>query len=94
MNQSTIIANADKDTVADAIVPVKDNGFCKLVNDVIGWRVGLGDAITQLDYIDFSTPRTTEELVSVTLAVNEAFESFGMSHRVYRHMGVIAPSVV
>jgi hypothetical protein len=67
--------------------------FCAMVNEIINWRHALGDAITQQDYIDFSVPKTEEELEFITNEVNDSFASFNMDLRVAAENGVLVPRV-
>jgi len=67
--------------------------FCQVVNSVLAWRGALADNITDRDYVDFTVPRTTEEMANIVLAVNDTFASVGADMRVNHENGVIIPTV-
>lgn len=75
----------------DKPAPFKDE--CELINGIIAWRTSLGDCINDTDYLDFSIPRTKEEMEYLCSAVNNTFKSFGSKMRVVDHQGTISPAV-
>lgn len=66
---------------------------CQTVNDILLWRQSIGDVIQKDDYLDFSIPRTVEELANLCLVVNTTFASVGSAMRIDNHQGVIIPTV-
>ena len=89
MNNNVIPINGGSDFMAEPIIRYDE---CKLVNDIIDWRMQIGNLVNPTDYLDFTIPRTAEELADMMLAVNSTFASFGMPYRVGSSNGVIIPT--
>ena len=89
MNNNVIPINGGSDFMVEPIIRYDE---CKLVNDIIDWRMQIGNLVNPNDYLDFTIPRTVDELADMTLAVNSTFASFGMPYRVDHAQGLIVPT--